>query len=146
MKRILTTHVGSLPTRPLITQGRDRDAFADFYRYAAERGTLFYAPGEQIKRERLLWYCTGRVSYRGLASLQREISTLLKFAKPEEAFLTSTAPGSLEVYRRDEYYRCDNVIAGADCGFGGRSHPQIAWAKLRSLVEGAELASKALFS
>jgi hypothetical protein len=38
----------------------------------------------------------------------------------------------------------ENVIAGTDCGFGGRSHPQIAWAKLRSLVEGAALASKAL--
>jgi 5-methyltetrahydropteroyltriglutamate--homocysteine methyltransferase len=38
----------------------------------------------------------------------------------------------------------ENVIAGADCGFGGRSHPQIAWAKLRALVEGARLASKAL--
>jgi 5-methyltetrahydropteroyltriglutamate--homocysteine methyltransferase len=31
------------------------------------------------------------------------------------------------------------VIAGADCGFGGRSHPQIAWAKLQALVEGAAL-------
>jgi 5-methyltetrahydropteroyltriglutamate--homocysteine methyltransferase len=36
------------------------------------------------------------------------------------------------------------LIAGADCGFGGRSHPQIAWAKLRAMVEGAVLASKAL--
>jgi 5-methyltetrahydropteroyltriglutamate--homocysteine methyltransferase len=35
----------------------------------------------------------------------------------------------------------ENVIAGADCGFGGRTHPQIAWAKLRSLVDGAKLAS-----
>ena len=35
-----------------------------------------------------------------------------------------------------------NVIAGADCGFGGRSHPQIAWAKLKALVEGAKIASK----
>lgn len=33
-------------------------------------------------------------------------------------------------------------IAVADCGFGGRTHPQIAWAKLKSLVEGAALASK----
>jgi 5-methyltetrahydropteroyltriglutamate--homocysteine methyltransferase len=33
----------------------------------------------------------------------------------------------------------ENVIAGADCGFGGRSHPQIAWAKLESLVKGAAL-------
>jgi 5-methyltetrahydropteroyltriglutamate--homocysteine methyltransferase len=38
----------------------------------------------------------------------------------------------------------ENVIAGADCGFGGRSHPQIAWAKLSAMVEGAALASKAL--
>jgi 5-methyltetrahydropteroyltriglutamate--homocysteine methyltransferase len=38
----------------------------------------------------------------------------------------------------------ENVIAGTDCGFGGRSHPQIAWAKLRALVEGAALASEAL--
>ena len=39
----------------------------------------------------------------------------------------------------------ENVIAGSDCGFGGRTHPQIAWAKLKALVEGAALASKALF-
>ena len=38
----------------------------------------------------------------------------------------------------------ENVIAGTDCGFGGRSHPQIAWAKLAAMVEGAALASKAL--
>jgi 5-methyltetrahydropteroyltriglutamate--homocysteine methyltransferase len=35
----------------------------------------------------------------------------------------------------------ENVIAGTDCGFGGRAHPQIAWAKLEALVEGARLAS-----
>jgi 5-methyltetrahydropteroyltriglutamate--homocysteine methyltransferase len=39
----------------------------------------------------------------------------------------------------------ENVIAGADCGFGGRSHPQIAWAKLKSLGDGAALASAALY-
>jgi 5-methyltetrahydropteroyltriglutamate--homocysteine methyltransferase len=38
----------------------------------------------------------------------------------------------------------ENVMAGADCGFGGRSHPQIAWAKLKSLVDGAERATRAL--
>ena len=38
----------------------------------------------------------------------------------------------------------ENVIAGTDCGFGGRTHPQIAWAKLKSLCEGAALASSAL--
>jgi 5-methyltetrahydropteroyltriglutamate--homocysteine methyltransferase len=38
----------------------------------------------------------------------------------------------------------ENVIASADCGFGGRSHPQIAWAKLKTLADGAALATKAL--
>ena len=37
-----------------------------------------------------------------------------------------------------------NVIAGCDCGFGGRTHPQIAWAKLRALSEGAALARRSL--
>jgi 5-methyltetrahydropteroyltriglutamate--homocysteine methyltransferase len=39
---------------------------------------------------------------------------------------------------------CDHVMAGTDCGLGGRVHPEIAWAKLESLVEGAALASKQL--
>ena len=39
----------------------------------------------------------------------------------------------------------ENVIAGTDCGLGGRVHPQIAWAKLRALSEGAALASKQLW-
>jgi 5-methyltetrahydropteroyltriglutamate--homocysteine methyltransferase len=39
----------------------------------------------------------------------------------------------------------ENVIAGTDCGMGGRVHPQIAWAKLKALTEGAQLASKALW-
>jgi 5-methyltetrahydropteroyltriglutamate--homocysteine methyltransferase len=39
----------------------------------------------------------------------------------------------------------ENVIAGTDCGLGGRVHPQIAQAKLRALVEGARLASAQLW-
>ncbi|WP_257202151.1 cobalamin-independent methionine synthase II family protein [Corynebacterium cystitidis] len=39
----------------------------------------------------------------------------------------------------------ENVVASTDCGLGGRLHHQIAWAKLESLVEGAEIASKELF-
>jgi 5-methyltetrahydropteroyltriglutamate--homocysteine methyltransferase len=40
----------------------------------------------------------------------------------------------------------ENVIAGTDCGLGGRVHPQIAWAKLGALSEGAKLATKELWS
>ncbi|HUY18667.1 MAG TPA: cobalamin-independent methionine synthase II family protein [Candidatus Binataceae bacterium] len=39
----------------------------------------------------------------------------------------------------------ENVIAGTDCGLGGRLHPSIAWAKLAMLAEGAALASKKLW-
>jgi 5-methyltetrahydropteroyltriglutamate--homocysteine methyltransferase len=44
----------------------------------------------------------------------------------------------------------ENVIAGVDCGFAqgaftARVHPTIAWAKLKSLAEGAALASKELW-
>jgi 5-methyltetrahydropteroyltriglutamate--homocysteine methyltransferase len=40
----------------------------------------------------------------------------------------------------------ENVIAAPDCGFGGgRCSPDIVWAKLRSLVEGAAIASARVF-
>ena len=39
----------------------------------------------------------------------------------------------------------EHVVASTDCGLGGRVHPQIAWAKLEALVEGARLASKQLW-
>jgi 5-methyltetrahydropteroyltriglutamate--homocysteine methyltransferase len=39
----------------------------------------------------------------------------------------------------------ENVIAGTDCGLGLRVHPQIAWAKLKALSEGAAMASKQLW-
>jgi len=40
----------------------------------------------------------------------------------------------------------DRVIAGTDCGLGGRvGHEEITWAKLDALVEGARLASEELW-
>jgi 5-methyltetrahydropteroyltriglutamate--homocysteine methyltransferase len=39
----------------------------------------------------------------------------------------------------------ENVIAGTDCGMGFRVHPQIAWAKLKALADGAALATKELW-
>jgi 5-methyltetrahydropteroyltriglutamate--homocysteine methyltransferase len=39
----------------------------------------------------------------------------------------------------------ENVVASTDCGLGGRVHPQIAWAKLEALAQGAELATKRLW-
>jgi 5-methyltetrahydropteroyltriglutamate--homocysteine methyltransferase len=39
----------------------------------------------------------------------------------------------------------ENVMAGTDCGLGGRIHPSLAWAKLQVLVDGAALASRQLW-
>jgi 5-methyltetrahydropteroyltriglutamate--homocysteine methyltransferase len=36
----------------------------------------------------------------------------------------------------------ERVIASTDCGLGGRVHPQIGWAKLETLAQGAAIASK----
>jgi 5-methyltetrahydropteroyltriglutamate--homocysteine methyltransferase len=92
--------------KPLILQGKDREEFADFYRYASERGTLFYEPGGQIKQSRPHWVATAPISYHGTADVQREIEIFRAVVGPEvEAFITSTAPASLEPYRGNEYYR-----------------------------------------
>lgn len=40
----------------------------------------------------------------------------------------------------------ERVVASSDCGLGGRLNRQITWAKLQSLVEGAQIASRELFS
>jgi 5-methyltetrahydropteroyltriglutamate--homocysteine methyltransferase len=39
----------------------------------------------------------------------------------------------------------DRVVASTDCGLGGRIHPSIAWAKLESLAQGAEIATRRLW-
>ena len=45
----------------------------------------------------------------------------------------------------------ENVIAGTDCGFataraGDEMHPDVAWAKLKALSEGAEIATRRLWN
>ncbi len=40
----------------------------------------------------------------------------------------------------------ENVIAGTDCGLAARlGHPELTWAKLEALVEGARIATKELW-
>ena len=86
---------------PLLFQGKDRETFADFYKYAAERGTLFYVTKDHPAVKRIYWECTGPITYTGQAAMQREID-LFKTALPTnhtaDTFLTTTAPASLEPY------------------------------------------------
>ena len=91
---------------PVILQGKDREEFADFYRYATQRGSLFYEPAGQIKQARPHWVATAPVTYRGGEALKKEIDIFRSVVGPDsEAFITTTAPASLEPYRRNEYYK-----------------------------------------
>jgi len=86
-------------------RGRDREEFAEFYRYAVGKGTLFYAPdAPQTPPRRPVWDCVAPITYTAQADLQREIDVLRAETTSEETFLTSTAPGSLEPYRRNRFY------------------------------------------
>lgn len=90
---------------PLIQRGKDREVFADYYRYAAESGILFYNPGGQMRHSgRKSWVATAPVRYAGMDDLKREIAMTIRTAGTRNVFLTSTAPASIEPYRRNEYY------------------------------------------
>jgi 5-methyltetrahydropteroyltriglutamate--homocysteine methyltransferase len=101
------TEIEAPEGKPLIEQGKDREDFADFYRYATERGTLFFSPGAQIAKKRPVHACTGPVTYVGQSELKKEIDVTIATAGKDNVFLTSTAPGSLEVYRRNRHYKTD---------------------------------------
>jgi 5-methyltetrahydropteroyltriglutamate--homocysteine methyltransferase len=100
--------------KPLILQGKDREEFADFYKYASERGTLFFEPAGQIKQSRPHWVAVAPIKYRGAQALQKEIDIFRAAIGPDaEAFITTTAPASLEPYRRNEYYKSDEEFVFA---------------------------------
>jgi 5-methyltetrahydropteroyltriglutamate--homocysteine methyltransferase len=101
------TDIDTPQGKPLIEQGKDREEFADFYKYASERGMLFYTPGAQMAKKRPVQACTGPVSYIGQAALKKEIDLTIAAAGKENVFLTSTAAASLEVYRPNRYYKSD---------------------------------------
>jgi len=101
------TEIAEPAGKPLIEQGKDREEFSEFYRYASERGTLFYTPGAQIAKKRPVQACTGPVTYTGHAEVKQEIDVTIAAAGIDDVFLTSTAPASLEVYRHNRFYKSD---------------------------------------
>ncbi|HVZ23067.1 MAG TPA: hypothetical protein VG871_18465, partial [Vicinamibacterales bacterium] len=119
----MDTRLGGFEERPfpsggsVITHGRDREVFADFYRYAAERQTLFFMPDRRMSTARRYTVCTSPITYAGGPSLERELAVFRSVvADPSRCFLTSTAPASLEPYRGNEFYRNEEefVLALAD--------------------------------
>jgi 5-methyltetrahydropteroyltriglutamate--homocysteine methyltransferase len=62
---------------------------------------------------------------------------------------TTVEPPQLVAYRLGRYANLlgkENVVGSLDCGVGGRCYPHIGWAKLKSLVAGARLASQQLWA
>jgi 5-methyltetrahydropteroyltriglutamate--homocysteine methyltransferase len=89
---------------------------------------------------------------------EHEWNVFEKFRLPEGAVLIPGVVGhctnfiehpELVAQRITRYAKLvgrENVVAGTDCGLGNRTAtPSICWAKLESLVEGARLASGALW-
>jgi 5-methyltetrahydropteroyltriglutamate--homocysteine methyltransferase len=106
----------------MLAASSDWREFDDFYKRALEGGTLFEqtrAAPNQTDQRVFDWVCTGPIEYTGHAALQREIAMLrsaLGQRPPDDAFLTSTAPASIEVGRPNEHYKSDEefVYALAD--------------------------------
>jgi 5-methyltetrahydropteroyltriglutamate--homocysteine methyltransferase len=106
----------------VLTSSQDWTEFADFYGKAVTNGTLFEQTGSlpsQVPARRMELLCRGPIRYTGTAALQREIDALrsaLDGHPPGDAFLTTTAPASIEVGRRNEYYETQEefVFALAD--------------------------------
>lgn len=92
----------------LLMESVDWIEFADFYRDAMQGGTLFEQTRTAQDQLRTMdWGCNGEVQYKGQAALQRELDCLkaaLGSRPPSDAFLTSTAPASLEPGRENSYY------------------------------------------
>jgi 5-methyltetrahydropteroyltriglutamate--homocysteine methyltransferase len=99
-------------TLKLLRSSRDWVEFEDFYEKALAGGTLFEQTASvSVQTSRVVdWRCTAPIRYTGQAALGREIGSLreaLGGAPVGDAFLTTTAPASVEVGRRNEYYRSE---------------------------------------
>jgi hypothetical protein len=107
----------------------------DTYKAAIERSgaeveEAFVAPGWNIER----WRWPGFVLQIDEPGLRDWWNML----KPEPTVEAHRQFARLRIVGRE------NVIARTDCALGGRVYPDLAWAELRSLVEGTRLASTSL--
>jgi len=102
----------------LLFASADWQEFDDFYARARDGGTLFEQTRSAPEQRRSVhdWACTGPITYVGQESLQREIDALLDSldgGDPADAFLTSTAPTSVEVGRTNRFYKTEEEFVFA---------------------------------
>ena len=105
------TDIDTPQGKPLIEQGKDREDFADFYKYANERGTLFYTPGAQIAKKRPVQACTGPVTYVGQAEIKKEIDTL-----PPIGWMSAYDDATMAVIRNHQFRQGFVAALGVSAG------------------------------
>jgi 5-methyltetrahydropteroyltriglutamate--homocysteine methyltransferase len=130
----------------LLKDSADWADFGDFYAAALEGGTLFEQTraAPEVATRRLDWACTSPIAYCGQEALQREIDCLkqaLGAASPGDAFLTSTAPASLEPGRENLYYKSQEEFVFALAEAMRVEYQMIAKAGLLLQVDDAWLAA-----
>jgi len=103
----------------LLMSSADWVDFGDFYQAVLQNGTLFEQSGSaphvpEGAEDSIAfvedWVCTGPITYRGQDALAREIAMLkaaLGDRPASDAFLTTTAPLSVEPGRANEHYQSD---------------------------------------
>jgi 5-methyltetrahydropteroyltriglutamate--homocysteine methyltransferase len=98
----------------ILLKGKDREQFADFYRYASERQTLFFVADQRMRTTRRHLCCTTPITYTGTIALRRQIDAFRSVVDdPADCFFTSTAPASLEPYRSNEFYPDEESFVSA---------------------------------
>ncbi len=99
-------------------RGKDRREFADFYAVWNQVERTIWLPPEVAQAVSATgtmtarWVCTGPISYKGHAAIQRDIAnfkTALAAAGIAEGFLPVAAPGSVEASHPNEYYPSDEA-------------------------------------
>jgi 5-methyltetrahydropteroyltriglutamate--homocysteine methyltransferase len=132
-------------TVSLLTQSADWKDFGEFYKAAMEGGTLFEQTRSAPSQVRSMdWECIGPVTYVGQKALQREIDCLkaaLGTTPPGDAFLTSTAPSSIEPGRTNRFYKSQEEFLFAIAEAMRVEYEAIANAGLLVQVDDAWLAA-----
>lgn len=92
----MDARLGGFEERPapaegsIVARGQAREAFADFYRHAAERQTLFFVADNRMKLTRRYTAAAAPNTYTGGVAIAREIAMLKVAADPSHCFLTSS--------------------------------------------------------
>ena len=132
----------------ILLSSADWRQFDDFYRKAMERGTLFEdsgeAPAQTTAEERIDSWCTKPLTYIGQAAVKREIDAFvagLGGSSVADAFLTSTAPMSIEFGRYNRYYPTEEAYVYALAEAMREEYEAIAAAGLQLQIDDAWLAA-----